>query len=131
MFADACKLAGRYTYPVVIARRYFDRSVECGCAAFIVLNKEGWIATAAHLLAADESLQQSCKEISAYYGKVISIQGRDDLTVDEKRRKISRLKTNPKWVTNVSFRWGHDGMRIREVRLLPEADLAVGRLAPF
>ena len=106
MFADACKVATRYTYPVVIARRYFDRTTDCSCAAFVVLNEQGWIATAAHLLAADEALQRSCRE-------------------------ISRLKTNPKWITNVSFRWGDDGMRLREVRLLPEADLAVGRLEPF
>jgi hypothetical protein len=45
--------------------------------------------------------------------------------------KISRLPTNPKWVTNVTFWWGRDGIRLREVRLLPEADLAVGRLEPF
>ncbi len=131
MFADACKLATRYTYPVVIARRYFDRTTECGCAAFVVLNEKGWIATAAHLLAADDALQPSCREISAYYGKILSIQGEQELTIEEKRQRISRLKTNPKWITNVSFRWGHDGMRLREVRLLPEADLAVGRLEPF
>jgi len=131
MFADACKLAARYTYPVVIARRYFDRTTECGCAAFVVLNEQGWIATAAHLLAADDALQRSCREISAYYGKILNIQGEQYLSIEEKRRKISRLKTNPKWITNVSFRWGHDGIHLREVRLLPEADLAVGRLVPF
>ncbi|MBI5343624.1 MAG: trypsin-like peptidase domain-containing protein [Deltaproteobacteria bacterium] len=131
MFADACKLAARYTYPVVIARRYFDRTTECGCAAFVVLNEQGWIATAAHLLAADDALQRSCREISAYYGKILGIQAEPDLTIEEKRKKISRLKTDPKWVTNVSFRWGNDGMRLREVRLLPEADLAIGRLEPF
>jgi hypothetical protein len=131
MFADACKLATRYTYPVVFARRYFDRTVACGCAAFIVLNEQGWIATAAHLLAADDDLQRSSREISAYYGKVLGIRQETQLTDKEKRRKISHLSTNPKWVTNVSFWWGREGIHLREVRLLPEADLAVGRLEPF
>lgn len=131
MFADACKLAARYTYPVVIARRYFDRTTECGCAAFVVLNEQGWIATAAHLLATDDFLQRSCREISAYYGKILGIKENAELTEEQKRRKIARLKTNPKWVTNVSSWWGADGMHIRDVRLLPEADLAVGRLTPF
>ena len=131
MFADACKLAARYTYPVVTARRYFDRTTECSCAAFVVLNEEGWILTAAHLLAADDAFQQSSREISSYNGKILGIQGERELTIEEKRRKISRLKTNPKWLTNVFFWWGHDAMRLREVRILPEADLAVGRLDPF
>ncbi|MBI5575492.1 MAG: trypsin-like peptidase domain-containing protein [Deltaproteobacteria bacterium] len=131
MFADACKLASRYTYPVITARRYFDRSTECSCAAFVVLNENGWILTAAHLLAAEDALQKSSKEISAYYGKILGIQSEQDISLEEKRRKISRLKTNPKWLTNVSFRWGQESMRLGEVRLLPEADLAVGRLEPF
>ncbi|HEY7585437.1 MAG TPA: serine protease [Candidatus Deferrimicrobiaceae bacterium] len=131
MFADACKLAIRYTYPVITARRYFDRTTECGCAAFIVLNDQGWIATAAHLLAADEALQRSCREISDYSGKILRIRKDSRLTHKEKQRRISGLKTDPKWVTDVTFWWGSDGVRLREVRLLPEADLAVGRLEPF
>jgi hypothetical protein len=131
MFADACKLAARYTYPVITARRYFDRSTECSCAAFVVLNEDGWILTAAHLLAADDAFQKSSREISAYYGKVLGIQGEPELSMEDKRRKISKLKTNPKWLTNIRFWWGHEAMRLREVRLLPEADLAVCRLDPF
>lgn len=131
MFADACKLAARYTYPVIIARRHFDGTTKCGCAAFVVLNEQGWIATAAHLLAADDALQRSSREISDYHGKILGIRQDSQLTSQKKRLKTSRLKTNPKWVTNVTFWWGRDGFRLREVRLLPEADLAVGRLEPF
>lgn len=131
MFADACKLAARYTYPVVTARRHFDRTILCGCAAFVVLNEQGWIATAAHLLSADDDLQRSSRELSDYYGKIRNIRREPRLTSKEKRTIISRLKTDPKWVTDVSYWWGREGVRLREVRLLPEADLAVGRLEPF
>ena len=131
MFANACKLAIGYTYPVIFARRHFDRSVSCGCAAFVVLNEQGWIATAAHLLAADDDLQRSCREVSAYNRKILDIEQEPRLTDEEKRKRISRVKTDPKWVTNVSFWWGREGIQLREVRLLPEADLAVGRLEPF
>jgi len=131
MFAIACKLATRYTYPVITARRHFDRTTKCGCAAFVVLNDQGWIATAAHLLAAEEALQRSCREISAYSGKIRAIRQDPRLTDKEKRRKVSRLKTNPKWVTDVTFWWGLEGIHLKEVRLLPEADLAIGRLEPF
>jgi hypothetical protein len=131
MFADACKLAARYTYPVIFARRHFDGTTKCGCAAFVVLNEHGWIATAAHLLAADEALQRSSREISDHQAKILGIRQDPRLSGQKKRMRISRLKTNPKWVTNVTFWWGGDGMRLREIRLLPEADLAIGRLTPF
>ena len=48
MFADAFKLARCFTKPVVNATRLFDKTVECECAAFVVLNDEGWIITVAH-----------------------------------------------------------------------------------
>jgi hypothetical protein len=131
MFANACKLAARYTYPVVIARRHYDKTTKWGCAAFVVLNEEGWIATAAHLLAAEDALQRSCREISDHYMKVRAIREDARLSEKGKRLKLSRLKPNPKWVTDVTFWWGSEGARLKEVRLLPEADLAVGRLTPF
>lgn len=131
MFANACKLATGYTYPVITGRRYFDGTSECGCAAFVVLNEQGWIATAAHLLAAESDLQRSCREISEYEGKIRRIQQEPGLSDDARHRKIRRLPTNPKWVTRARLWWGHDETRLREVRLLPEADLAVGRLEPF
>jgi hypothetical protein len=131
MFANAFKLAAGYTYPVVFARRHFDRTTEWGCAAFIVLNEQGWIATAAHLLEAEDALQRSCREIAERSAKIMGIRQNPRLSYKEKRLRISRLKSNPKWVTDVTFRWGQEGTRLKEVRLLPEADLAVGRLTPF
>lgn len=131
MFADALKLAARYTYPVIISRRHFDRSTDCGCAAFVVLNREGWIATAAHLLSAHEALERSSREIADYFERICAIQRDARLSAVERRRRIFRLRTDPKWVTNVTFWWGRDGVRIKDVLRLPEADLAIGRLEPF
>lgn len=131
MFADALRLASRYTCPVIISRRRYDRSVECGCAAFVLLNDEGWIATAAHLFAAEEELAQSARRIDGYFRKIASIQRDRRLSAQQKRRRIFRVPVDPKWVTHVTYWWGRDGVRLTDVHLLPEADLAVGRLDPF
>ncbi len=131
MFADACKLASRCTYPVIIARRHYDRTTKCGWGAFVVLNESGWIATAAHLLDADAALQRSGREIAEYESKVLAIKQDRGLSGEVRKRKLSRLPANPKWVTDVEYRWGREGVRIREVHLLPEGDLALGRLEPF
>jgi hypothetical protein len=131
MFAEAFRLASLYTYPVIISRRYYDKSTSCGCAAFVVLNEDGWIVTAAHLLTAREALQRNAREIARYFGRIQAIQEDGKLSETEKRRRIFRLKANPKWVTQLAFWWGRDGVEAKDMRLLPEADLAVARLEPF
>ena len=49
MFAKAYSLARCFTQPVIISTRLYDKTVECTGGAFVVLNDEGWIITAAHL----------------------------------------------------------------------------------
>jgi hypothetical protein len=111
MFADAFKITSGFTRPVIISTRFFDKTVECGCGAFIVINDEGWIMTAAHIFESLLAYHQNAKEISDYY---------------EKKQE----KANPKWITNHSFWWG-DGVQIKDIKLFQEGDLAIGRLDPF
>lgn len=131
MFANACKLARCYTRPVVVSRRYFDGSVECGCGAFIVINEDGWILTAAHLLESSAAILRHAGEIGRYYTRVCDVQRDAGIDPGKKLEAIGKLKTNPRWITNNAFWWGEDGATLNEVRLLSEADLAVGRLDPF
>jgi hypothetical protein len=50
VFEDAAERAGEYTCPFVGLRRRPDKSVFSNIGAFIVLNREGWVLTAAHLM---------------------------------------------------------------------------------
>ena len=131
MFANAYKLASSFTQPVIISTRFFDKTVECGCGAFIVINDEGWIITVAHLWNSYFAFQQHGKEISEYERQLETIQQDQKLNNKRKHKKISRLKTNSKWVTNHSFWWGSDGVQLDDVKPLPEGDLVIGRLDPF
>ena len=131
MFANACKLARCFTRPVVVTRRYFDGSVECGCGAFIVINEDGWILTAAHLLESSAAILRHADEIGQYYARVCDVQRDAEIDPGKKLETIGKLKTNPRWITNHAFWWGEDDATLTEVRLLAEADLAIGRLVPF
>lgn len=131
MFANAYKLASCFTQPTVISIRFFDKTVECNCGAFVVLNEEGWVFTVAHLLESFFAFQHHAKEISDYYHKLQVIQQDQKLDVKKKRKKISHLKINPKWITNHSFWWGLDGIQLKDIKVFPEGDLAIGRLEPF
>jgi hypothetical protein len=131
MFAHAYKRATCFTRPVVISRRYFDRSTECGCGAFVVINDEGWIVTAAHLLSAYSRIQQDAEEIIEYYHTIQMIEQEEGVPRDKKFEKIRGLQDNPKWITSLSYWWSMDGVQITDIRPLPEGDLFLGRLSPF
>jgi len=117
MFVNGYRLASRFTSPVIVSTRLFNGDVDCGCGAFIILNNEGWVITVAHLFNSFFAFQQHREEIKQYRRK--------------KFKKIRRIKANSKWVTNHSIWWGRDGVRLRDIKILPEGDLAIGRLEPF
>lgn len=117
MFANGYRLASIFTQPVIVSVRLYNKTVDCGCGAFIVINNEGWIITVAHLFNSFLAFQQHTKEILEY---------------NKKKFKILRyIRANSKWITNHSFWWGRDDVRLRDIRLIPEGDLAIGRLEPF
>ncbi len=131
MFAEAYKIASRFTQPVIISTRYFDKSVDCGCGAFVVINDEGWVVTAAHLWASHFTYQQHVKELRDYNARTSEIKQDPSLSSRQKRDRLDKLQTNPKWITNHSFWWGRDGVQLKDLDPLPEADLVIGRLEPF
>ena len=66
MFANAYEKVSRFTHPLIVSVRHFDGTVACSLGAFVVLNPEGWVITAAHLLGPAPTFQQHSKEIAAY-----------------------------------------------------------------
>ena len=131
MFAKAYKIASSFTQPVIISSRFFDKTVDCGCGAFVVLNREGWILTAAHLWDSYFDFQHHGKELANYDSQVREIEQDRRLNERQKDRRISKLEANPKWITNHSFWWGRDGVQLQDIKPLHDADLVLGRLEPF
>lgn len=131
MFAEAYAKARSFTKPVVVSTRFWDGTVKCGVSAFVVLNEEGWIVTVAHLFDSLFLSQQHSEQIAKYNNQVEAIRQDQKLDTKRKKKKLRRLKANPRWITNHSFWWGRDDITIRDVKLLREADLAVGRLEPY
>ena len=131
MFAKAYNIASQFTHPVIVSLRFFDKTVDCLLGAFVVLNDEGWIVTVAHLLQPHLAFQQHAKEIANFSEQVSNIENNPSLDHKQKRKRISRLQGNPKWITNISYWWGRDQVKVPEFKVLPEGDLVIGRLEPF
>ena len=50
MFSTALKSAMTFTRPVIISHSQRSGACVAGCGAFVVINEEGWMITAAHIL---------------------------------------------------------------------------------
>lgn len=131
MFSKAYELASNFTNPVIVSIRFYDKKVECTGGAYVVVNDEGWIITVAHIAESFTAFQQHAKELKTYEEKLAEVQLDKSLTVKQRNKKLRQLKPNPKWIVNHSFWWGWDGMSLKDIRVLPEGDLLVGRLEPF
>src|SRR5436305_10597116 len=106
MFAQAYEIARNFTWPVVISRRLYDGTVQCGCAAFVIVNDDGWIVSVAHIAGANSAWQHDASEISTFEAKVAAIESKTKLKPADKRGRIRRIQSNPKWVADVSYWWG-------------------------
>src|SRR2546428_13109689 len=50
MFARAVQLAQGFTRPLIVSTPLANGTVTSGCAAFVILNDEGWMVTAGHVM---------------------------------------------------------------------------------
>jgi S1-C subfamily serine protease len=70
VFRRAYELVSRFTVPVVISQRDHDGSVACGVGAAVVVNDEGWIVTAAHLLEPALAFERGeLQNVSYWFGR--------------------------------------------------------------
>ena len=111
------------------------READAGTAtigAYVVVNREGWILTASHLIEIVRAQQDSARRHAGYQGNVVEFHR--DVAADKRyRRKGVRSfhKPGASSVRNHSVWWGEDGVRLVEARVMPAADLALGHLEPF
>ena len=131
MFSEAYEIASKFTHPLIVIVRFFDGSVDCILGAFTILNDKGWAVTVAHLFEPFFAYKQHKDEIDNYNEQFKAIHDDQHLDTQKRRKRKSHLKTNPKWITNISYWWGKDGVRYSEVRAMPEGDIAIVHLEPF
>ena len=131
MFVDACEIARGFTRPVIISTRQIDGSVKSVCGAFVVLNKDGWAMTAAHVFNSFVATQKHEPLVKKYRAEVAAIEGDSSLSAKQKVKRIKRIRSDPIWIVNHSFWWGRDGVTMPQVKVQGEIDLAVGRLEPW
>jgi S1-C subfamily serine protease len=111
MFAEAYKIATHFTFPLIISNRFYDATIESGLGSFVIINDDGWIITAAHVLQGLQTFQVHQSEMTQF-----------------QQTKTAGIEPNPKWILNHSMWFGADHHRISQFHVLPENDLAIGKI---
>ena len=128
MFQKALIEAMGYTRPVVISARYKNGETESSIATSVILNDQGWLLTASHVVESMQKLERS----RTYNSKVCQIRRDTSISREEQKKKIKALGTRPQNpVTDCSVWWGDDKWKAEFFHINKAADLAIGKLSDF
>jgi Trypsin-like peptidase domain len=131
MFAKAYQIASKYTFPVIVLARYFDKTIEAGVGSFVFINADGWFVTAAHIFTFQQTHSAQMPEIQQYYDLKQAINTNSELSAEQKTKQLNELNYKPKWFLNNSLWWGFDPLVVEQLYVLKENDLAIGKLKNF
>ncbi len=133
MFREAYAKARHYTRPVVGVARTVDGECTSGIASFVVINREGWILTAHHILKTLSAIREIQLKTQAYFESVSAIRAGAALNPKEAKAKIRALGPPPGGndVQHCAVWWGSNEAKLVDAGGIEEIDLGVGRLEPF
>ncbi len=132
MFSKAFAAASGFTRPVVISSRTVKGRCRSAVGACIIVNPEGWILTAAHLV---ESIRKQREAAQTYRNYLADIRQMDNDRASHSAHRKGKLRhlarPGAESVRDHSVWWGADGVQLVEMQADLGADLALGRLEPF
>lgn len=131
MFAKACAIARQFTFPIIISHRTSNGKCASGIGTFVIINDEGWFITAFHIIAQLNNLGTANKEYKDTIAERQEIENNQEIRKHVKMQMLNKLRILPTAITNFSVFLGVKELKIGDVFVLPEADIAVGKLLNF
>jgi hypothetical protein len=132
MFRNAYQVTRQFTSPVVISRKTIGGKCSASIGAFVGVNREGWIITAAHIVQQALALTQADAAQRVREAQVEAINQNASLNRDARRRQLSALpKANRDDTHRASVWWGRDGVMLVAAHFIADIDIAIGKLEPF
>jgi hypothetical protein len=139
MFRKALEKVGQFTFPVVVSRRIVGGGCSAGIGTFVIINKDGWILTAGHILRQWHQLVDGVESVKRTQAARDAIEKDAALSKKEKAVKLSPLVIGKDDSDNCSAWWGVDRVELKNFSYVPiivpdfgeAVDIGVGRLDPF
>jgi len=129
VFADACTKAQKFTRPLISSFKFLDGSCSAGVGTYVIINPDGWFITAGHNFEGYAAFKVHSGERGQIGAAISAVNANQSLKPKERRRQLSKFRENPKWIEKFDI-WFGDGVRVSDVKVFPEIDLAVGRVIP-
>ncbi len=140
MFRTALAIVVKFTFPVMLSRKRVDGACEGSIGTCVVINRDGWIVTAGHILRQWKQLQEDVKKTRDYPKLKKAIE--DDQTIErhERKRRLASLSAPRSDSSDqCSAWWGIHGAALKDYAFIPLStpgwdeiiDVGIGRLDPF
>lgn len=140
MFRAALAKVEKFTIPVLFSRKTVSGRCEGSIGTCVVVNRDGWIVTAGHLLRQWSKLQEEVNETRAYPALRSALEGDQTIERHERKRRLNALRSPTADSTDqCSAFWGVRGATLSDYVYVgvsvpgwdEVADIGVGRLGPF
>lgn len=108
--------------------RYHDKTIESGFGAFVVLNEDGWLMTAAHNFGAAFAFTQHQQELVQHNEKIEKINANTQIKEHQRKLLAQTIKPNPKWITDFAIMLAGQRIDLLEQYFYQENDIAFIRV---
>ena len=92
MFRTAYAIARQYTAPAILSRLAGDGKCSSSIGAYVVVNDEGWVVTAAHITDHYGTLLTGDQEARALEQQREAIANDATIGIKERKRRLAQIK---------------------------------------
>jgi hypothetical protein len=92
MFRKACKQIMPYTLPIITCRKTVSGKCSGSIGTFVVINKDGWIVTAAHIVDKLLEMMQQVETLQKCHAEIAAIKADSSIPDPEKKKRINKVK---------------------------------------
>lgn len=131
MFAKAYELASKFTHPVIISSVTYSGEVGTSIGAYVLVNKDGWILTAAHIFNIEQKAREGRKAADDAEEARAQVLADKSLRPKVRDKRLRGINAPKDAIKQHSFWWGADGIQVNTFTALPGVDLAVAKLENF
>lgn len=132
MFKDAYKIARGFTLPVIVSHRTVAGDCYSGIGACVVVNDEGWVVTAFHIIDAYQKLVTAAKRTREVQAKIDAVDADKTLSHSERKKRLAPIgKISPSDIQRCSIWWGGRAVKASGFGGIKVADLGVAKLEPW